>query len=88
MRDRCTTSASGRSVSIHPQEAFLVQLRAAQHTPEGRAQLRRRTAVEHGLAAISRTQGQRARYLGTRKNLFDLRRHAAVVNLHAAARAA
>jgi hypothetical protein len=89
MRDRCTTSAAaGRSVSIHPQEAFLVQLRATQRTPEGRAQLRKRTTVEHGLAAISRSQGQRARYVGTRKNLFDLRRHAAVVNLHAAARAA
>jgi hypothetical protein len=44
--------------------------------------------VEHALAAIGRSQGNKARYIGTRKNLFDLRRHAAVNNLFAAARAA
>jgi len=88
-RTSCTTATDrGRSVSIHPQEAFLVQLRAQQKTPPGRANNRRRVVVEHSLAAISRTQGRRARYLGTRKNLFDLRRHAAVANLHVAARAA
>jgi transposase len=31
-------------------------------------------------------QGRRARYLGTRKNLFDLRRVAVVHNLHVIAR--
>jgi len=39
--------------------------------------------VEHVLAHLSRKQGRRARYLGVRKNVFDLRRHAAVVNLEA-----
>ena len=88
-RELCTTSsARGRSVAIHEQEAFFVELRAKQRTPEGRAQLRQRTVVEHGLAAISRSQGTSARYVGTRKNLLDLRRHAAVANLHAAARMA
>ena len=88
VRGKCTESKSGRALAIHAQEPFLAQLRATQRTPEGRADLRKRTPVEHGLAAISRTQGRRARYIGTRKNLFDLRRHAAVMNLHAAARAA
>jgi hypothetical protein len=88
-RASCTTASErGRSVSIHPHEAFLVQLRANQKSPSGRASNRRRVVVEHSLAAISRTQGRRARYLGVRKNLFDLRRHAAVANLHVAARAA
>jgi len=40
-----------------------------------------RVAVEHGLAHLARKQGRRARYLGIRKNLFDVRRAAAVVNL-------
>jgi hypothetical protein len=40
-----------------------------------------RVAVEHRLAHVGRKQGRRARYLGVRKNLFDLRRAAAVVNL-------
>ena len=87
-RDECTTAATkGRSVSIHPEEAFFAQLRASQKTPEGRAMLRQRTAVEHSLAGISRSQGKRARFVGERKNLFDLRRHAAVANLFVAARA-
>jgi len=84
LRQQCTT-ASHRSVSIHPQEPFLVELRTRQRTPEGRAQLRKRTPVEHGLAHLGTTQGKRARYLGVRKNLFDVRRHAAVFNLFAAA---
>jgi hypothetical protein len=88
LRARCTTSKGGRSLSVHAQEQLLVRLRAEQRTKDGRAELRRRTGVEHKLAALSRTQGRRARYRGVRKNLFDVRRHAAVDNLYVAARAA
>jgi hypothetical protein len=84
LRPQCT-GAPHRSVSIHPHEPFLVELRARQRTVEGRAQLRNRIPVEHGLAHLGASQGKRARYLGVRKNLFDLRRHAAVFNLFAAA---
>ena len=83
---RCTTSASGRSVSIHPDEALLQELRERQQTPQGRAQLRERVAVEHALAHVGRWQGRRARYRGVRKNVFDLRRCAVVHNLHVLAR--
>jgi transposase len=86
LRARCTTSSHGRSVSIHPDEALLAELRERQHTPEGRAELRERVAVEHTLAHVGHWQGRRARYLGTRKNLFDLRRVAVVHNLHVIAR--
>jgi hypothetical protein len=86
LRERCTTSSRGRSVSIHPDEHLLAELRARQLTPAGRAQLRRRVAVEHTLAHIGRWQDRRARYRGTRKNLFDLRRTAVVHNLHVIAR--
>ena len=82
LRDRCTTSASGRSVSIHPDEALLQELRERQQTPQGRAQLRERVAVEHALAHVGHWQGRRARYRGVRKNVFDLRRCAVVHNLH------
>jgi hypothetical protein len=84
LRPHCTVAAH-RSVSIHPHEPFLAELRARQRTVEGRAQLRQRISVEHGLAHLGASQGKRARYLGVRKNLFDLRRHAAVFNLFAAA---
>jgi hypothetical protein len=86
LRAQCTTSARGRSVQIHPDERLLVELRARQQTPVGRATLRQRTQVEHTLAHVARWQGDRARYLGQRKNLFDLRRVAVVHNLHVIAR--
>ena len=86
LKEQCTTSARGRSVSIHPDEALLVELRERQQTAQGRAQLRERVAVEHTLAHVGRWQGRRARYRGLRKNLFDLRRCAVVHNLHVLAR--
>ena len=45
LKTQCTTSAKGRSVSIHPDEALLIELRERQLTPEGRAKLRVRVAV-------------------------------------------
>jgi Transposase DDE domain len=86
LRARCTTSSHGRSVAIHPDEALLAELRQRQQDPDGRAKLRERVAVEHALAHVGHWQGRRARYLGTRKNLFDLRRVAVVHNLHIIAR--
>jgi len=50
-------------------------------TPQGRAELRQRVSVEHRLAHIVYRQGDRARYLGLRKNLFDLRRASVVQKL-------
>ena len=38
--------------------------------------------MEHSLSHIGRWQGDKARYIGVRKNLFDLRRTAVVHNLH------
>ena len=86
LRQRCTASSNGRSVSIHPDEELLAELRQRQQTPDGRSRLRERTKVEHALAHVGYWQGRRARYRGTRKNLFDLRRAAVVHNLHIIAR--
>jgi IS5 family transposase len=71
---------------MHPQEAFLQTLRAHQHDPEGRAHLRHRTIVEHSLARVDQIQGPKARYKGTRRSTFDLRRVAAVAKLQRLAR--
>src|SRR6476659_1287456 len=71
----------GRSLTIHPHEDFHIQLRRIARTPEGREDLRHRVPVEHTLATIHNRQGDRARYRGLRKNLFDLRRYAALNNL-------
>jgi hypothetical protein len=86
LRETCTTAADGRSISLHPQEALLQQLRATTQTHEGRAVLRRRTTIEHSLARLDQTQGKKARYKGVRKNTLDLRRCATVVNLQSLAR--
>jgi hypothetical protein len=85
LRAACTT-ASGRTIAIHPQEALLQTLRARQRQPEGRAQLRQRTPVEHSLARVGHIQGTKARYKGTRKNTLDVRRVAVVTNLQRLAR--
>jgi hypothetical protein len=86
LRERCTNSTRGRSVSIHPDERLLWEFRQRQLTTLGRAKLRERVAVEHTLAHVGHWQGERARYRGLRKNLFDLRRCAVVSNLHVLAR--
>jgi hypothetical protein len=83
MRSRCTSAAigSGRTVTIAQDEPLQHRLRKLVGSSKGRERLRERVKVEHALAHLSRKQGRRARYRGLRKNLFDLRRHAAVVNL-------
>lgn len=86
LRPQCTESKNGRSISIHPDESLLVELRERQKTESGRAKLRERVSVEHSLAHIGQWQGDKARYIGLRKNLFDLRRMAVVHNLHVLAR--
>jgi hypothetical protein len=82
-RNACTAAkpGRGRSLSIHENEPFMIELRYIAKSPEGRANLRTRVKVEHGLATLRLRQGDRARYKGLRKNLFDVRRHATVENL-------
>jgi transposase len=82
LRDCCTPSASGRSVSVHPAAALLQELRDRSQTPEGRAQLRERVAGAPALAHGGHWQGRRARYRGVWKHVFDLQRCAGVHNWH------
>lgn len=87
-RAACTDArlGRGRTVTIHPQEEFLLELRSLRKTSDGRRALRDRVHVEHGLAKVSAIQGNRARFKGTRRNELDLRRCSAVVNLQTIAR--
>lgn len=82
VRARCTASRHGRGVASHPDEPLLQELRERQQTAAGRAKLRERVAVEHTLAHVGYWQGDRARYVGQRKNLFAVRRTGVVHNLH------
>lgn len=83
LRAKCTKAADGRGRTLHiaHDEPLQQELRKKASTPAGRRRLRRRVAIEHRLAHLSRKQGPRARYKGVRKNLLDLRRHSAVLNL-------
>ncbi len=67
--------------------AFQSELEAMyRRTGEGQERLRERVGVEHRLAHLAERQGPKARYRGTRRNVFDLRRLAAVQNLETVAR--
>ncbi len=88
LRGDCTMAAAGRgrTVSTARDEKLQQRLRKLIATPVGRERLRRRVSVEHRLAHIAQRQGRRARYLGVRRNLFDLRRAASLQNLETAHR--
>jgi len=88
LRAQCTRTASGRgrTVTMGDDEALQQKLRRLQSTRPGREKLRERIPVEHRLAHIANRQGPRARYRGTRRNNFDLRRLAALQNLETIAR--
>lgn len=83
LRGQCTFSASGRgrTVQIAEDEQLQHRLRKMQASRKGRERLRERVGIEHHLAHLSARQGPKARYKGCRKNLFDLRRAAAIQNL-------
>jgi Transposase DDE domain/Transposase domain (DUF772) len=83
LRAQCTTAefGNGRSVAIAENEQLQQRLRKQIQTSAGRQALRERTMIEHKLAHISQRQGNTARYVGIRKNTFDLRRASAIQNL-------
>ena len=83
VRAQCTTAefGHGRSVAIAENEPLQQRLRKQIQTSAGREALRERTMIEHKLAHISQRQGNHARYVGVRKNTFDLRRASAIQNL-------
>lgn len=89
LRAKCTSAASGRgrSISIAKDEERQKKFRSLQQSKSGRAKLRHRTMVEHSLAHIAARKGPTARYLGSAKNRFDLRRASSIRNLEVAQRA-
>ena len=89
LRRQCTSAAfgTGRSVAIAENEPLQHRLRQQIQTGTGRAALRERTMIEHKLAHIAQRQGNHARYVGVRKNTFDLRRASAIQNLETLHRA-
>jgi hypothetical protein len=83
LRPECTRAKPGvgRSVEIANDEKLQHKLRKMSASRAGRQKMRERVGVEHHLSHLGRRQGPRARYAGTRKNLFDVRRACTVQNL-------
>jgi Transposase DDE domain/Transposase domain (DUF772) len=80
----CTTSPAGRTITIHPQEAWLQAARRRQRGPAWRADYRaHRPTVERKLAHLLRRRhgGRRARVRGLLRVAQDWRLLAAAVNL-------
>jgi len=80
LRTACTTSQTGRSVSVHAQEAMLQAARAYQKTPQGRARLRERVVIEHRLARLGQLGIGQARYVSRAKTRFQLMLACALAN--------
>jgi DDE family transposase/transposase-like protein DUF772 len=84
LRAACTSSARGRVVAIHPQEAELTTARARQRDPAWLADYRAtRPKVERKLAHLLRRRhgGRRARVRGLVRVAQDFKLLAAAVNL-------
>jgi Transposase DDE domain/Transposase domain (DUF772) len=83
LRDACTPSRRGRTISIHPQEPLLQQARAEQKTAGWRAAYRAdRPTVERKIAHFVRRAwgGRRARTRGRQRVNTDLHIRAAALN--------
>ncbi|MGH9282216.1 MAG: IS1182 family transposase [Acidimicrobiales bacterium] len=84
LRESCTTSAAGRQITIHPQEATLRRARAEQSTPEWSQRYRAdRPMVERKIAHLTRRLwgGRKARVRGLARVSTDLDTRAAAINL-------
>ena len=82
LRAQCLKpSTPFRSISVHEQEALLQQAKAFQRTEEFRTQYRKRVLVEHRIARVVRLGVRTARYVGSKKVLFQLAMAATVANL-------
>ena len=78
---QCTSSAQGRTVQVHPQEALLAKARAFQESDVGQATLKERLAVENSLARLGWLGIGQAKYIGHEMTRFQLRLCATVANL-------
>jgi len=81
LRVQCTAAVGGRTLQVQAQEALLQEARAFQASPAGRATLRERVAVEHGLARMAHRGVGQAKYCGRVKTRFQMVMVAAMVNL-------
>ena len=82
LRERCTTSKTGRVLSIHPQHVLLAAARRAAAGPAWKDEYRRwRPPVERAIAWLVAHGNRRVPYRGITKNNTWLHHRAAALNL-------
>jgi hypothetical protein len=85
LRERCTTSRSGRTLSLHPHHGLLRAARAAWAASPGLREdyMAHRPNVERAIAQVATWRGRRLklRYRGVTKNHAWLKRRTAALNL-------
>lgn len=82
LRDKCTTSKRGRSITLNYHEEKLQEDRAYQETDEFEEKYNQRPLSEAKIREVMRTHGMRnSRYTGKRKTQMQMTWTAAVVNL-------
>jgi IS5 family transposase len=82
MRERCTTSKTGRVLSVHPQHTLLAAARRAAADPAWQDEYRRwRPPVERAIAWLVAHGNRRVPYRGVLKNDNWLHHRAAALNL-------
>ena len=82
LRDRCTTSKTGRSMQIHPHNRLLVRSRRRWKRSETKKRYHRhRPAVERLIAHTVANGHRKLRYRGVRRNRQQLHTRIAAINL-------
>jgi IS5 family transposase len=82
LRQRCTTSKTGRIVSVHPQHALLADARRDATDPAWKDEYRQwRPPVERAIAWLVARGSRRVPYRGITSNDLWLRNRAAALNL-------
>jgi len=83
LRQRCTTSKTGRSMSIHEHEDLLRAARAQAKTPQFKRDYPTRCTVERTVAQVATHNGRRVklRYIGAAANDAWLHTRCAALNL-------
>jgi hypothetical protein len=82
LRQRCTTSKTGRVLSVHPQHALLAAARRDAGSPAWKDEYRRwRPPVERAIAWLVARGSRRVPYRGITSNNIWLQNRAAALNL-------
>jgi len=76
-----TKANRGRTVSLHPQEGLLQKAKAFQKSEAFKSYCQLRQVAEHRIARLMQLGMRQARYLGSKKTLFQLLMAATVANL-------